>query len=298
MTDSEVPAIAIGVDGGASKTRVVALAADGTLMGEACGPAATLNGRADSCWNTVTQAIRSVDALADVALTDASVVIGIAGTEITSAYQAFVDAAPECGMLSIVSDAHTACAGVHDLADGATVAVGTGVVGFCRDQGQARRAGGWGFPHDDRGSGAWIGMEAVNHALGAADGRNQNDALAHAILDDFEHDPGALAAWACGACAGDFARYARTVVELDERRCASAQALLDMAARHVSVLARALVDARDDLALALTGGLAPMLEPRLDLDLRARVAPAKHDGAYGAALMAQQPHTTAIEASK
>lgn len=297
MPESDAPAIAIGVDGGASKTRVVALAADGRLIGEACGPAATLNGRAETCWDTIVTTLRDIDTLANLALADASIVIGIAGTEIAPAYQAFVNAAPaDCGSLAVLSDAHTACAGAHALADGATVAVGTGVVGFCRDQGRSMRAGGWGFPHDDRGSGAWIGMEAVNHALAAADGRSQRDTLANRLLSDFDNDPGALAAWACSARAGDFAHYARVVVDQAQIQCASAEDVLNAAARHISAVARALVGTHDHLALALTGGLATIMESRLDSDLLARLTPAQHDGAYGAALMAQQPHITATEA--
>ncbi|MGN8197294.1 BadF/BadG/BcrA/BcrD ATPase family protein [Salinisphaera sp. RV14] len=294
MADRE-PRVFIGVDGGASKTRVVALDAAGQVLGTANGAAATLNGRADTSWATIVETIRAIDALVGLDLLAASVVVGIAGTEIAPAYRAFVAAAPACGALEVVSDAHIACAGAHDGGNGAIVSVGTGVVGFCRDGETTARAGGWGFPHDDRGSGAWLGMEAVGHALAAADKRCPHDRLADRLLADFDHDPGALAGWACSAQAGDFAGYARAVVELADRGEASAEALLEAAGRHVSAVARALIGERRDLLLALTGGLAAIIAPRLDADLQARSTRPVHDGAHGAALMARHAFTPSPE---
>lgn len=289
------PRAFIGVDGGASKTRVVALDSDGGVLGEAHGPAATLNGRADTAWATIVDTIRAIAPLADLDLREAGVVVGIAGTEIAPACRAFIAAAPGMAALDVVSDAHIACAGAHALADGAVVAVGTGVVGFCRHDGATTRAGGWGFPHDDRGSGAWLGMEAVGHALAVADGRRARDRLAERLLADFDNDPGALAGWACSANAGDFAEYAPAVIERANAGEPGADALLDAAGRHVSDVARALIGSRADLALALTGGLAGIVAPRLAADLQSRLTDAIHDGAYGAALMARHAFTTSLE---
>lgn len=277
----------LGVDGGASKTRVAVIDALGAAMGYGVGPAATLNGKAATAWATITDAIGEIDALADIALADCAVVVGIAGTEIATAYRAFVAEAPACAVLDVVSDAHIACAGAHDMADGAIVAVGTGVVGFCRAGGTTARAGGWGFPHDDRGSGAWLGMEAVAAGLAAADGRRPPDTLSNRILADFDTVED-LSAWACTASAGDFACHARLVVDLAAKGEASAEALLAEAAGHVSLVARALVAHRAGLPLALTGGLAETIASRLDADLLDRLRPPVHDAATGAALMARR----------
>ncbi|WP_158583545.1 BadF/BadG/BcrA/BcrD ATPase family protein [Salinisphaera sp. Q1T1-3] len=287
------PRVRIGVDAGASKTRVVALEATGSLIGAANGPAATLNGRADTAWRTVQETIRAIAPLEAVDPAAMRVVVGIAGTEIATAYRAFCDSAPAWGSLSVVSDAHVACAGAHDGRDGAIVAVGTGVVGFCRHAGDSTRVGGWGFPHDDRGSGAWLGMEAVGHALAAADGRRPRDTLAEQVLAAYDDDPGTLAAWACTADAGAFARHARLVAERAAAGEAHATALIGEAAVHVSAVARALIGERAGLALALTGGLAETVAPWLDADLASRLTPAVHDGAHGAALMAgEQTYST------
>ena len=280
----------IGVDGGASKTHVVALDGAGRLIGEARGPAASLNGEAAPAWAAIQQSLAAIPALGDLDIANAHVVIGIAGTEITATYRAFVAAAPRYASLHVCSDAHVACAGAHALADGAIVSVGTGVVGFCRFDGQTARAGGWGFPHDDRGSGAWLGMEAVAHALAAGDGRCRPDGLSKAVMTDFEAEAAALSAWACHATSGDFARYARVVVAEAEAGNKTADALLNTAAGYVASVARALVGQRADLALALMGGLAGVIAPRLPADLRTRLTACTHSAAFGAALMARSAH--------
>lgn len=279
-------AVSIGVDSGASKTRVVALDTTGQRIGSADGEAATLNGRADTAWATIGAVIKQAVSGSDIDPATASVVVGIAGTEIAPAYRAFLDSAPAFEHLSVVSDAHIACAGAHALADGAIVSVGTGVVGFCRDGDTTARAGGWGFPHDDQGSGAWLGLRAVGHALAVADGRTAPDALAEQLLAGFDHDPSALSAWACGASAGDFASHARLVVAQAAAGSDTADAWLAEAGGHVSAVARALIGSRADLALALTGGLAAHIAPRLDTDLRVRLSAPAHEAAHGAALMA------------
>jgi glucosamine kinase len=45
------------------------------------------------------------------------------------------------------------------------IAIGTGTVGYQIEGDKECKVGGWGFPHGDEGSGAWLGMEAVRMTL-------------------------------------------------------------------------------------------------------------------------------------
>lgn len=285
MIEAQTP-VYIGVDGGASKTQVVALDARGQCLGQARGPAATLNGRADSAWQTIESTLRNIRPLQTCPRSALHLVVGIAGTEITQAYRDFQAMAPGWASLMVVSDAHIACAGAHALNEGAIIAIGTGVVGFCLEQGRAQRVAGWGFPHDDRGSGAWLGLEAVSHALAAADGRVARDGLAEAVLADFDQNAQHLAVWACQARAADFAVYARQVVKQAEWGVDRARQLLDQAARYVDDIAQALLGPRRDLNLALTGSLAPVLAARLAPHLGSCLIRPRLNAAEGAARMA------------
>ncbi len=44
-----------------------------------------------------------------------------------------------------MTDAHAACIGAHNGADGAIIIIGTGVVGYQTQNGEGVQVGGWGF---------------------------------------------------------------------------------------------------------------------------------------------------------
>ena len=77
--------------------------------------------------------------------------------------------------VALAIDAVTAHLGALAGRGGAVVAVGTGAIAIGTDLGERwKRVGGWGHLWDDRGSGAWIGIEALKaahpHARRADDG--------------------------------------------------------------------------------------------------------------------------------
>ena len=68
-------------------------------------------------------------------------------------------------------DAVTAHLGALGGSAGAVVAVGTGAIAIGTDLHDVwRRVGGWGHLYDDRGSGAWIGIEGLKAAIRTHDG--------------------------------------------------------------------------------------------------------------------------------
>jgi N-acetylglucosamine kinase-like BadF-type ATPase len=82
----------------------------------------------------------------------------------------------------LTSDAAIALAAAVRDAPGIIVIAGTGSIAFARDdQGALLRAGGWGIPFDDRGSGYDLGRKAVAAALEAFDGRGPHTLLMNRI---------------------------------------------------------------------------------------------------------------------
>ena len=82
----------------------------------------------------------------------------------------------------LTSDAAVALAAAVRDAAGIIVIAGTGSIAFARDeQGTVLRAGGWGIPFDDRGSGYDLGRKAVAVALEAFDGRGPHTLLTERI---------------------------------------------------------------------------------------------------------------------
>ena len=94
-------------------------------------------------------------------------------------------------MLAI--DAVTAHLGALAGRGGAVVAVGTGAIAIGTDLGERwKRVGGWGHLWDDRGSGAWIGIEALKAAIRTHDGLTTDAA---ALLAAAEARFGAAPTW-------------------------------------------------------------------------------------------------------
>jgi N-acetylglucosamine kinase-like BadF-type ATPase len=140
----------------------------------------------------------------------------------------------------LTSDAAIALAAAVRDGPGIIVIAGTGSIAFARDdQGRILRAGGWGIPFDDRGSGYDLGRKAVAAALEAFDGRGPHTTLADRI---------------CGAL--DLADITEVVPrQLDPQQIAALFSLVMEAAREGDLVACHLCDnaARDlaHLAVAL-----------------------------------------------
>ena len=84
-------------------------------------------------------------------------------------------------------DAAIALAAAVRNAPGIIVIAGTGSIAFARDnQGKLLRAGGWGIPFDDRGSGYDLGRKAVAAALEAFDGRGPRTVLMDRICQELD----------------------------------------------------------------------------------------------------------------
>jgi len=87
----------------------------------------------------------------------------------------------------LTSDAAIALAAAVRDAAGIIVIAGTGSIAFARDdQGKLLRAGGWGIPFDDHGSGYDLGRKAVAAALQAFDGRGPHTTLMKRICRHLE----------------------------------------------------------------------------------------------------------------
>jgi glucosamine kinase len=74
------------------------------------------------------------------------------------------------GHVEIVGDIEIAFEDAFGSGSGVMLIAGTGSIAFGRNEkGESARAGGWGYPISDEGSGQWIGAEAVREALRARD---------------------------------------------------------------------------------------------------------------------------------
>ena len=267
----------IGVDGGGTGTRVRLLSADGRPLGVgASGPSALGQGE-EQAWRHIGQAIDRAFAATGLAAADVAecaLSLGLAGADVTSRRDRFLALAPNFGELLLCSDAQTTLSGAHAGRPGAIVAVGTGTIGLSIDaDGRRRTANGWGFPVGDEGSGACLGLRAMQISQQAIDGRIVVGALARAVWRAAGSSRTELLAWCEQAGLQRYATLAPLVFQ-SEADDPQAAALLDAAVQAIEQTARA-IDPAGTLPLALCGSLGRRFEPRLADATRARcVAPA------------------------
>lgn len=288
--------IFIGADGGGSKIVLRIENQAGDLLGMGRGGPAQLN-------LSVEQAYRSVYDALNIALSEASLSLddpdyhfkaglGLAGCEIQSAQDAFLKMDHPFDSIELFSDAYGACVGAHAGHDGAIIIVGTGVIGFQVCQGHVVQVGGWGFPHDDLGGGAWLGKELVKLTLQWHDGRQAPSPIFDVVLERFDQDILNLVHWANRSNSTDFATLAPLVIQHLDKEDSVAIHLMKQAAAHVDAIAVALQkqlpEGVQEIPICLFGGVSSFIQPWLSYPIRKKITPRQYDASKGAIMLIRE----------
>jgi glucosamine kinase len=280
----------IGVDGGGSGTRALIHSVHGELVGTGeAGPSALQQG-IPQAWDHVLQAVRGGFAAAGLAVPAwqrCALAAGLSGVSHAPWRQAFLERDPGFGLLEAETDSFTMLMGAHGGQPGAIVIAGTGSIAEAlRADGTRATVGGWGFRVDDEGSGGWLGLQAVRHALAAFDGRANAGPLARRVWMHCGDEREALQEWCGSAGQFEFGQLARAVFECEDGDPAAAR-LLVQATEALEELALA-IDPRGRLPLAVSGSIGQKLAPRLRPYVRSRIVPARAGAAEGALMLAQR----------
>ncbi|AGB47605.1 putative N-acetylglucosamine kinase [Mesorhizobium australicum WSM2073] len=280
----------LGVDGGGTGCRARLEDAQGTVLGQGLsGPATTRLG-IEAAWTSIAKAFGAAIEEAGFAPAETAKIhagIGLAGIGRKGALEALRAIAHPFASIDFVSDGIGACLGAHSGRDGAIVIAGTGSIGLGFVEGRDLRAGGYGFPISDEGSGADLGLKAVQLALRAHDGRHERTALLAEVMQRFAGDPMEAVAWMDRASATDYAALAPMVMRHADQGDPVGRRIVQGAAEQIDTLVRVLFE-KGALRVTLLGGLASPLEPWLSPDVRRRLKPADGDAVSGAIILAKR----------
>jgi glucosamine kinase len=279
----------VGVDGGGSGTRVRLQDTAGRTLGEgSAGPSGLGQGVAQA-WRHVEQALAAAFGSAGLVLPTPDRValgLGLAGASVAEQLAAFLAGDPGYAACVLDTDAVTQLIGAHGGLPGLVVAAGTGSVAAARyADGRVRLAGGWGFPVGDEGSGAWLGLRAMQHAQAVLDGRNAAGLLSDAVLAAAGPEPAAVQAWCAHAGQHAYAQLAPLVFAAALQGDVEADALLQQAADQLALLVPALQAGESSgtpLPIVMRGSVGESLAARWPDSLRARLVPPRGDSADGA----------------
>lgn len=279
----------LGIDAGGTHCRARIADESGRILGMGqAGPANTRLGlpvTIASIEEAAGQAIAAAG-LSDNQVAAMRAGIGLAGLTRIGAAETLRSHAFRFPHIRWAGDAAIACLGAHKGHDGGIVILGTGSNGYARIGGREVCVGGYGFPLSDEGSGARLGLAALQRALQALDGRIGASGLTEAILARFGHRAVTIIDWMDRAGATDFAAFAPTVVEHGRSGDPVATEILTAAALDIDAMIRALIGAGAP-RISLMGGLAPHLRPWLDPALEGMIVDPLGDALDGALLLAR-----------
>lgn len=269
----------MGVDGGGTRTRALALDLEGRELGEGEAEGALVDPRqpdaaADAIFAAMTRAAES----AGVTLPATALCAGLAGggrEPERSRVGETLRRRQVAKSVQIVTDAEAAFFDAFGDGPGILVIAGTGSMAWGRgESGATLRVGGWGALLGDEGSGYDIGRNALQAAVRAADQRAPETRLLDAILGQLRVGaPEALIPWAARATKADIAALAPLACKVAQAGDPAALRILEEALqdldRHVAALIRRLGPWSRPSEVAPAGGLIGRGGPLHNAFLRA-----------------------------
>jgi glucosamine kinase len=290
-SSKSVKEIFLGIDGGGSKCKTVVMTADHKILGIGIsGPANPLHG--------FEQAINSITTSAKLALADAGIAeqekknivagVGLAGVNLPVLFNQMSNWQHPFKQMYLATDLLVACLGAHQGEDGAVIISGTGSCGFSYVDGKEFIVGAHGFPHGDKGSGAWFGLQAAKQVLLSLDGLIPPSQLNDKLLKLLDVDSGvALVEAIAGKPAAYYAKMANLVFDAAEQGDKLALKIVKEGAQYIDNVAQQLWK-KNPPRLSLIGGLTPRLIPWLSDEVKNNLSSPLNSPEVGAVLFAQQ----------
>jgi len=178
----------LGIDVGGTKTACLLADEQERVLAEGREEGANLQGAGELALEKVLHAVME-HTLDGTGITPSAICLGIAGVDRASDEAVVRSIMSRIGYkarILVVNDALIALqAGVND-GPGIVIVSGTGSIAYGRnEQGEASRAGGWGYVLGDEGSGYWIGRLALRAVVRHADGRGRVTSLTPHLLNHF-----------------------------------------------------------------------------------------------------------------
>ena len=174
--------LVVGIDAGGSKTRAFAVDRDGAVVGRGAGGGANLLSSPDPAGSIAAALAESLGSAKPEA-----VVLSCSGGDRPADRERgraiLTQLVGPAVRIDVTHDAIAALYAGNPAGCGVVLISGTGSIAFGRnDEGDERRAGGWGYLIGDEGSAVWLGLEGLRAAAHHADGRGAGTAITAHVL--------------------------------------------------------------------------------------------------------------------
>ncbi|NRA85669.1 MAG: ATPase, partial [Gammaproteobacteria bacterium] len=176
----------------------------------------------------------------------------------------------------------------HQGNDGAIMITGTGSCGYSYVNGKETMVGGHGFPHGDKGSGAWLGLQAVKKVLLSLDGLAVKSLMNNIMLNKLDCSNALEIVEAVAKKTANFyATLAAVVFEAAADNDELALSIVNDGASYIGQVARRL-QRENPPRMSLIGGLNKILINYLDHDVAQLLSQPISAPEIGAVLYAKQ----------
>ncbi|MGO2366249.1 MAG: BadF/BadG/BcrA/BcrD ATPase family protein [Pseudoalteromonas sp.] len=281
----------LAIDGGGTKTLAKLINTDSAQEYTAQAGAASIyndfDGAVDSLQQVITHLCKQSGATPEQILA----VMGLAGgssTQLVDRVKAVLKRVfkLEFAKLNIVSDAHTSLYGANLGEPCVVIALGTGAVGArLGADGSTKIVAGWGFPVDDFGGGARLGLHGVHQLLEDIDRHDgPTSKLTKQLSEQIGDNRSVISSWLRDAKAGDYARFSPLIFSL-QKQCPVADSVL---AKHIQDVTQLIEKSRDSAQLPtiVIGGLGDVSVALLDTKIQQSLSFRRGDSLTGAAILA------------
>ena len=276
------------VDGGASRCRLAAYSEQGYQLAQASlSDHASLSLGVLSAWRHIEQGLDIIrgELGESASWCPVQLVMGLAGSLQQQKREAFLQCLPTALPATLVTDGYAQLMGATQGNPGICLSVGTGsVLHWLDERGQTGMVGGWGFPVGDEGSGAWLGMRALQHLLLHQDGKLQNSSLINALQLHVGTEVSSIQQWTTESRSTVLANLAPLVFEHANRADQLAETLVEEAADKCLQLIRL---APAHLPVYIAGSVGQQLIGRLSALVGRSVEKSAHDALHGLWLLSQ-----------
>ncbi len=272
----------VTVDGGASRCRMALFTAQGERLARVIvDDHASLSMGVDAAWQHIQQGLANLRVELGYApdWLPSVLSMGLAGSLREQERGEFLSLMPSSIDARLCTDGLAQLYGASAGGPAICLAVGTGsVVHWLAEDGTNSMAGGWGFPVGDQGSGAWLGLRAMQHLIHCYDQGGQGGALCASIQQRTGTSVSQIQGWTTQARSSVLAQLAPLVFEAAESGDSAAQQILIEAVDHCLHL---IEHAPASLPVFVVGGVGAQLSSQLSQRLGERLQVSRGDALSG-----------------
>ena len=279
----------VGVDGGGTKCRARVYTSNLELLGSGLGgPSNPFHGEAQA-QASIINAIEMALVDANLPLSAAANLIvgaGLAGVNVPAVLESMNAWQHPFKKLYLTTDLHIACLGAHNQDKGAVIVSGTGSCGYSFVDGKSTMIGGHGFLLGDKGSGAWLGLEAIKAVLLDYDNLGPATVLSKLISSHLQAEGIMIVEKLSAAKSSDYAHLAHFIFEAARENDEVATNILREGAAYIDAVAEKLWETKPG-RMTLMGGLSELITPYLKPSVVADLSPAINPPEFGAVYFAK-----------